>query len=66
MESQPQQQYPAYYPNAAVMPDDNPVQNPGYQPQFQQYERQYQQQPQQQAQKVQQYDTKEISGSMET
>jgi hypothetical protein len=59
VESQPQQQYPAYHPVAAVMPDANVVQNPGYQPQFQQYQQQhpvyqpqlqkYQQQPRQQA-----------------
>jgi hypothetical protein len=33
---QPQQQYPTYYPVAAVMPIANVVQYPGYQTQFQQ------------------------------
>ena len=40
VESQPQQQYLAYHPAAAVMPIINAVQNSGYQSQFQQYQQQ--------------------------
>ncbi|XP_039683827.1 uncharacterized protein [Medicago truncatula] len=49
IESQPQQQYLAYHPAAAVMPITNVVQNSSYQPQFQPYQQQYQQKPRQQA-----------------
>ncbi|XP_039687022.1 uncharacterized protein [Medicago truncatula] len=49
VESQPQQQYLAYHPAAAVMPIIDVVQSSGYQPQFQQY----QQQPRQQAPRTQ-------------
>jgi len=49
VKSQPQHEYPAYYPVAAVMPIINDVQSSGYQPQLQQC----QQQPQQQAPRTQ-------------
>jgi len=38
VKSQPQHEYPAYYPVAAVMPFTNDVPNPGYQPQQPQYD----------------------------
>jgi len=49
VESQPQQQYLAYHPVAAVMPIIRNVQSLGYQPRFQQC----QQQPRQQAPRTQ-------------
>jgi len=52
VKSQPQQQYLAYHPVAAVMPIINDVQSSGYQPQFQQC----QQQPKQQASGQPQFD----------